>query len=160
MSLPGARPPAPQCRLWQRLGDDGLTRAAERGLREHAAGLRTRRTHGVDEALGRRAMAAAGRSPEQGRAVAHVTGAGGLALVVGYVRTGKSRMLRAALSGIAAEGLELGSGIRSRTFASCEHAWGQERERLRRGDVLVIDEVGMVGTRQMERVEGQQFQVR
>ena len=112
-------------------------------------------------------MAAAGLSPEQGRAVAHVTGAGGLALVVGYAGTGKSRMLGAAreaweaagyrvrgaaLSGIAAEGLEAGSGIRSRTLASLEHAWGRERERLQRGDVLVIDEAGMVGTRQMERV--------
>jgi ATP-dependent exoDNAse (exonuclease V) alpha subunit len=58
----------------------------------------------------------------------------------------------AALSGIAAEGLEAGSGIRSRTLASLEHAWGRERELLQRGDVLVIDEAGMVGTRQMERV--------
>ena len=37
-------------------------------------------------------------------------------------------------------------------MASLEHAWGRERERLQRGDVLVIDEAGMVGTRQMERV--------
>jgi ATP-dependent exoDNAse (exonuclease V) alpha subunit len=31
----------------------------------------------------------------------------------------------AALSGIAAENLEGGSGIQSRTIASLEHAWGQ-----------------------------------
>lgn len=162
--------------LLVRLGTDGRgeerftsasMRAAEQRLREHAAGLGARRRHGVDEALGTRAVALAGLSPEQGRAVAHVTGAGGLALVVGYAGTGKSRMLGAAreaweaagyrvrgaaLSGIAAEGLEAGSGIRSRTLASLEHAWGRERERLQRGDVLVIDEAGMVGTRQMERV--------
>src|SRR3546814_1122504 len=58
----------------------------------------------------------------------------------------------AAPSGIAAEGLENGSGIASRTIASLEHQWGKGREQLMSGDVLVIDEAGMVGTRQMERV--------
>ena len=58
----------------------------------------------------------------------------------------------AALSGIAAEGLENGSGIASRTIASMEHGWSQGREMLGPRDVLVIDEAGMVGTRQMERV--------
>ena len=58
----------------------------------------------------------------------------------------------AALSGIAAEGLEHGSGIGSRTLASLEHQWGQDRERLTDRHVLVIDEAGMVGTRQLERV--------
>ena len=58
----------------------------------------------------------------------------------------------AALSGIAAEALEGGSGINSRTIASLEHAWGQGREQLTKRDVLVIDEAGMVGSRQMERV--------
>jgi ATP-dependent exoDNAse (exonuclease V) alpha subunit len=56
------------------------------------------------------------------------------------------------LSGIAAENLESGSGIASRTIASMEHGWGQGRELLTARDVLVIDEAGMVGTRQMERV--------
>ncbi len=57
-----------------------------------------------------------------------------------------------ALSGIAAEGLENGSGIASRTIASLEHGWAQGRDLLGPRDVLVIDEAGMVGTRQMERV--------
>eukprot|EP01035_Chromulina_nebulosa_P057393 gene57393-78631_t len=58
----------------------------------------------------------------------------------------------AALSGIAAEGLENGSGIASRTIASMEHGWAQGRDLLTARDVLVIDEAGMVGTRQLERV--------
>src|SRR3546814_16378224 len=58
----------------------------------------------------------------------------------------------AALSGIAAEGLEHGSGIASRTIASLEHAWAQGSDLLTARDVHVIDKEGMVGTRPMERV--------
>src|SRR3546814_17689372 len=61
----------------------------------------------------------------------------------------------AALSGIAAENLEGGSGIQSRTIAGLEHAWGQGREQLGPTDVLVVDEAGMLGSRQMERVLSQ-----
>jgi hypothetical protein len=57
-----------------------------------------------------------------------------------------------ALSGIAAENLEGGSGIASRTIASMEHGWAQGLDMLTSRDVLVIDEAGMVGTRQLERV--------
>ena len=64
-------------------------------------------------------------------------------------------MRGAALSGIAAENLEGGSGIASRTIASLEHAWGQGREQLGPKDVLVVDEAGMIGSRQMERVLSQ-----
>jgi hypothetical protein len=35
-----------------------------------------------------------------------------------------------------------------------EHGWSQGREMLGPRDVLVIDEAGMVGTRQLERVGG------
>ena len=88
-------------------------------------------------------------------------------IVVGHAGTGKSAMLGVArevwetagyevrgvtLSGIAAENLESGSGIASRTIASMEHGWHQGRDLLTTRDVLVIDEAGMVGTRQLERV--------
>ena len=66
--------------------------------------------------------------------------------------TGPDQVRGAALSGIAAENLEGGSGIRSRTIASLEHGWAQGRDQLTRNDVLVLDEAGMIGTRQMERV--------
>jgi Ti-type conjugative transfer relaxase TraA len=106
-------------------------------------------------------------SGEQADALAHVTDGRDLSIVVGYAGTGKSAMLGVArgaweaagyevrgvaLSGIAAENLESGSGIASRTIASMEHGWGQGRELLTARDVLVIDEAGMVGTRQLELV--------
>ncbi|WP_314715376.1 Ti-type conjugative transfer relaxase TraA [Sphingobium yanoikuyae] len=106
-------------------------------------------------------------SGEQRAAFEHVTGDRDLSIVVGYAGTGKSAMLGVAreawersgyevrgvaLSGIAAEGLENGSGIASRTIASMEYGWANGRDLLTSRDVLVIDEAGMVGTRQMERV--------
>jgi Ti-type conjugative transfer relaxase TraA len=96
-----------------------------------------------------------------------MTGKEGLASVVDYAGSGKSAMLEVAreaweaegytvwgatLSGIAAENLESGSGIAARTLASLEHQWEQGRDVLTSRDVLVIDEAGMIGSRQMERV--------
>ena len=106
-------------------------------------------------------------SSEQAEALAQVTDGRDLGVVVGYAGTGKSAMLGVAreaweatgykvrgvaLSGIAAENLESGSGIASRTIASMEHGWGRGRDVLTSRDVLVIDEAGMVGTRQLERI--------
>ena len=104
---------------------------------------------------------------EQKQALEHVTKRPGLSLVVGYAGAGKSAMLGvareaweaagytvrgAALSGIAAENLEGGSGIASRTIASLEHSWARDRDRLTAHDMLVIDEAGMIGSRQLGRV--------
>ncbi|MFH1558564.1 MAG: Ti-type conjugative transfer relaxase TraA [Pseudomonadota bacterium] len=104
---------------------------------------------------------------EQVDAVHHVTSDGAISAVVGLAGAGKStllaaarvawerdgrRVLGAALAGKAAEGLEDSSGIASRTLASWELAWAKERDRLNRGDVLVIDEAGMVSSQQMARV--------
>ncbi|MBB4277846.1 Ti-type conjugative transfer relaxase TraA [Rhizobium mongolense] len=104
---------------------------------------------------------------EQVDAVRHVTGDSALAAVVGFAGTGKStlldaarvgwasegrRVIGAALAGKAAEGLEDSSGIKSRTLASWELAWADGRDKLGRGDVLVIDEAGMVSSKQMARV--------
>ena len=57
----------------------------------------------------------------------------------------------AALSGKAADGLKESSGIDSRTLASLELSWQNGYEPIGRGDVLVIDEAGMIGTRQLSR---------
>ena len=120
-----------------------------------------------DAALARAAARGLVLSGEQADALAHVTDGRDLGVVVGYAGTGKSAMLGVAreaweaagyevrgvaLSGIAAENLESGSSITSRTIASLEHGWQQGRDLLTARDVLVIDEAGMVGTRQLERV--------
>lgn len=145
---------------------------AEQRLQRAAALMAERERHTVSEsgregALARAADRGLELSGEQRAAFDHATDKRGLSVVVGYAGTGKSAMLGvareawesagltvrgAALSGIAAEGLENGSGIASRTIASMEHGWAQGRDLLTARDVLVIDEAGMVGTRQMERV--------
>ncbi len=157
-------------------GDDRFTSRAmietEQRLERATAALDARRNHGVADRHRELALASAsGRgldlSTEQRGALEHVTSARGISNVIGYAGTGKSAMLGvareaweaagyqvqgAALSGIAAEGLEHGSGIGSRTLASLEHQWANDRERLTDKHILVIDEAGMVGTRQLERV--------
>jgi len=144
----------------------------EQRLQRVADMMAQRDRHGVDIERQNAAFADAAErglvlSGEQKSAFEHVTKSQGLSVVIGYAGTGKSAMLGvaraawesagynvrgAALSGIAAEGLENGSGIASRTIASFEHQWGKGREQLTSRDVLVIDEAGMVGTRQMERM--------
>jgi Ti-type conjugative transfer relaxase TraA len=141
-----------------------LLDAADRLVRDRGVKVPTTSLQGGQDVAGTTALVL-GR--EQQAALAHITGGKSLAIVVGYAGTGKSAMLGvareawecggyevrgAALSGIAAEGLENGSSIASRTIASMEHGWSQGRDMLTSRDVLVIDEAGMVGTRQMERV--------
>ncbi len=163
------------------LGKDGrgedrfTTRAmieAEQRLHRAADLMAERERHEVNDRDREAALARAEQrglvlSSEQADALAHVTNGRDLGIVVGYAGTGKSAMLGVAreaweasgfevrgvaLSGIAAENLESGSGIASRTIASIEHGWAQGRDMLTSRDVLVIDEAGMVGTRQLERV--------
>ena len=144
----------------------------EQRLERSTAALAERSGHGLTAATLDRAIAAAASEglklgSEQEAALRNISGNRDLAIVTGYAGTGKSAMLRvardgweqagyrvqgAALSGIAAENLESGSGISSRTIASLEHQWAQGREQLGTNDVLVIDEAGMIGSRQMERV--------
>ena len=163
------------------LGQDGRSQdrftsrdmiAVEDRLHRASAVMAERRAHRVSELDQRRALARAEQrglvlSGEQKVAFEHVTQANDLGVVVGYAGTGKSALLGVArgawedagyrvqgvaLSGIAAENLEGGSGIASRTIASLEHQWSQGRELLDARDVLVIDEAGMIGSRQMERL--------
>ncbi len=105
-------------------------------------------------------------SAEQETAIRHVLTSGQLSCVIGLAGAGKSTMLSAArhawekqglqvigaaLSGKAADGLESASGIESRTLASLEYSWKNGYNLLTRNSVLVIDEAGMVGTKQLAR---------
>jgi Ti-type conjugative transfer relaxase TraA len=144
----------------------------EQRLERATVTLAERSAHSIPAAAHDRAIAAAGMrglvlGEEQEAALRHITRGGDLASIVGYAGTGKSALLGVAreaweeagyrvqglaLSGIAAENLESGSGIASRTIASLEHQWAQGRELLSPDTVLVIDEAGMIGSRQMERI--------
>ena len=143
--------------------EEALARnAATLAASNHAIGRRD-----VEQAVAAAAHGGLVLGREQRAALDHVAKPAGLSLVLGYAGAGKSAMLGvareaweaagytvrgAALSGIAAENLESGSGIASRTIASLEHAWARDRDRLTHRDVLVVDEAGMVGTRQLQRV--------
>ena len=159
-----------------RRGEDRFTTramiAAEQRLHRVAKVLAEKQRHDVRNADRQAALARAAQrglvlSREQVDALTQITTGRDLGIVVGHAGTGKSAMLGVAreaweasgyrvrgvaLSGIAADGLQSGSGIASRTIASLEHGWANDRDHLTARDVLVIDEAGMVGTRQLERV--------
>lgn len=143
-------------------GNERFTTVSMRGAEEamvRNADALARASHRVSSfAVERAVRASAGcgmvLGTEQRRALEHVTKAPGLSLIVGYAIAGKSAMLGvareaweaagytvrgAALSGVAAENLEGGSGIASRTIACLEHGGARDRDRLGSRDVLVID---------------------
>jgi ATP-dependent exoDNAse (exonuclease V) alpha subunit/predicted mannosyl-3-phosphoglycerate phosphatase (HAD superfamily) len=106
-------------------------------------------------------------SQEQHFALKQILEPSRLACVVGLAGSGKSTMLATAkdawerqgikvhgavLSGKAVDGLEKASGIKSRTLASLEASWENGFEPIEKGEVLVVDEAGMVGTRQLQRI--------
>jgi ATP-dependent exoDNAse (exonuclease V) alpha subunit len=106
-------------------------------------------------------------SDEQVAACEHLLAPNQLSCVVGLAGAGKSTLLSvareawerqgfdvygAALAGKAADSLQSASGISSRTLASLEASWKSGYEPVGSGSVVVIDEAGMVGTRQLARV--------
>lgn len=122
----------------------------------------------IDQALDRQdvMLGGSGLTDEQRTAVRHITSANQIAAVIGFAGAGKSTMLSAAreaweaqgyrvhgaaLAGKAAEGLTTSSGIAARTLASWEYGWSRGRNELGGNDILVIDEAGMVASRQLAR---------
>ena len=109
-------------------------------------------------------------SKEQEAAVEYITQSKGIASIVGYAGTGKTHMLDTAkevrersgyrvrgatLSGIAAQGLERGARIESRTVARRLVDWENGRDQLGKKDILVVDEAGMLGTKDVARIVGE-----
>lgn len=145
--------------------------AVEQSMADSADRMADSRTFGVGPQHTERALAERPfLSGEQSQAVHHLAGPERIGAVVGMAGAGKSTMLGAArqaweaegyrvmgaaLAGKAAEGLEESSGIASRTLASWERSWERGRDSLDPRSVLVIDEAGMVGSRQLSRVLAQ-----
>ena len=103
-------------------------------------------------------------SDEQKAAIERIAGPARIAAVVGRAGAGKTTMMKAAreawelagyrvvggaLAGKAAEGLEKEAGIESRTLASWELRWNRGRDGLDDKTIFVMDEAGMVASKQM-----------
>jgi Ti-type conjugative transfer relaxase TraA len=105
---------------------------------------------------------------EQSAALSHITEkAGAITALAGMAGTGKTQLLRAAreaweaegftvlggaIAGKAARGLQDGAGIESTTIAKILYDLDTGKRELTDRTVLVLDEAGMVGTRDMGRL--------
>ncbi|WP_436912801.1 MobF family relaxase [Acinetobacter schindleri] len=105
---------------------------------------------------------------EQQRAFEHITiEAGGIKIVQGMAGTGKGFLLGvahiaweqqgldvrgAALAAKAAQGLQESTQIQSQTLHSLIHQLNTKKTELTNSTVLVIDEAGMIGSRQLMQV--------
>ncbi|AMN56369.1 Dtr system oriT relaxase (plasmid) [Labrenzia sp. CP4] len=122
-------------------------------------------SHGVDERSRAAVLSKIQQlSDEQRVAIERITADERMASVVGRAGAGKTTMMKAArqvwesngyhvagaaLAGKAAEGLEKEAGIASRTLASWQLSWARGEGLPDRKTVFVIDEAGMVDSRQM-----------
>ena len=137
----------------------------EAGMASRAIWLSRRSSHGVHNSVLEKTFARHERlSAEQRVAIEHVAGGARIVAIVGRAGAGKTTTMKAAreaweaagyrvvggaLAGKAAEGLSSEAGIASRTLSSWELRWQQDRDRLDGKTVFVLDEAGMVSSRQM-----------
>ena len=141
--------------------------ALEKQMVETAEVLTARDSHQVTEAALEAARAARTLTDQQDQAMQHITAPGGAACLIGMAGAGKSYLLGAAreaweksgyevrgaaLAGKAAAGLEEGSDIKSQTIHSLLAEIAESKTELTAKTVLVIDEAGMVGSRQTARL--------
>lgn len=150
-----------------------LMLALEKDLVERAVSGARNYAHSVDRQRAEAAIRTFGLGREQGEALRHITiRSGTVSVVEGLAGTGKSTLLKAAriawesdgfnvvgcsTSGKAAEGLQVSSGIRSRTIASLLLQWGRSNPNvppLNRKSILVVDEASMVGTKVLSELYG------
>jgi Ti-type conjugative transfer relaxase TraA len=139
----------------------------ERGAVTRAKRLADDAAYRVDASATATALKARSLSEEQRTALEHLTAAPRLRVLEGLAGTGKSYLLgaareawevggyevrAAALAGKAAKGLQEGSGIRAQTLHSLLNDLKTGRDRLTDRTVLVIDEAGMIGSRQFARL--------
>ncbi len=145
----------------------------ESSMVRQAQNLRDRADHGIDNKTIDSALAEFTKekgfslSAEQEAAVRAITSAGDLKMVRGAAGSGKSTMaeaakiawqkqgysvIGAALSGKAAAGLQDGSGIESRTIHRTLFEIEKGNLNINNKTVIVIDEAGMIGSRQMQKL--------
>jgi Ti-type conjugative transfer relaxase TraA len=140
-------------------------RAINRSVARHDAWVGIARPRMLDRAIARRSL-----TDEQAVMVRRLTGSGaGVEVVVGKAGTGKTYALDAArdaweASGVRVTGvalaaraaleLQTSAGIRSTTLTRLlgQVDDGRDGSPLQPGSVLVVDEAGMVGTRQLARL--------
>ncbi|MBB5538775.1 Ti-type conjugative transfer relaxase TraA [Rhizobium giardinii] len=137
----------------------------EAEMANRAIWLSRQSSHGIREQVLETTFARHARlSDEQKTAIEHVAGPARIAAIVGRAGAGKTTMMKAAreawelagyrvvggaLAGKAAEGLEKEAGIQSHTLASWELRWNRGRDSLDAKTIFVIDEAGMVASKQM-----------
>jgi len=101
---------------------------------------------------------------EQRTAIRYLVDGQSIAVVVGRAGTGKTSMLKVvaeiwkdagytvlggALAGKAAEGLQNGAHIQSRTLASWQYRWDVGKDQFDSKTIFVLDEAGLVASKQM-----------
>ena len=134
-------------------------------MAKQAIHLSTTGSFGVSEKIKSEIIAAHPiMSDEQRAGIERLTGDERISAIVGRAGAGKTTMMKAAreawekagynvrgaaLAGKAAEGLEKEAGIPSRTLASWQLQWENGNLLLDRNSVFVIDEAGMVSSKQM-----------
>ena len=137
----------------------------EHDLIERATRLSKSQYHKLDPRKFDFVLASRTLNEEQLAAFEYILSGNNLSFVVGFAGTGKSYLMDAvreayeakgysvlgtALSGRATDGLMQSANIESRTIARFLIDWENGRAQLTDKTVLIIDEIGMVGTRQMQ----------
>jgi len=156
---------------WHRLGirftTEEMLRLEQRLIArcEHLA--KERDVFRLSESSRRTALQNAGLSEEQRRAFDHALDGGRTAIIQGAAGSGKSTLLQAVNGAYAAENvrvlgtalsqratreLENASGIPSWNVARLLHDLEAGKEHFDGNTVLVVDEAGMLGTRQLEEL--------
>jgi Ti-type conjugative transfer relaxase TraA len=139
----------------------------EKSMLDNARVMKSSKGHILEKGIINQTAMNYTMSEEQEKAFRNIAESGDISVMIGRAGTGKSYILGAvreayeaggyrvrglALSGIAAEGLQNESGIESTTIYKQLEDWGNERNVLSKDQILVIDEAGMVGTRQMHEI--------
>lgn len=134
---------------------------------KQSQGLADKALHQVDFDAREEKISEYKLTDNQAKAFRHITGDRDLACIIGYAGSGKSYMLGAAketwqgagytvvgmtLSAIAAQNLEGSSKIESHTVANRLTNWDNDRQKLTSNHVVVIDEAGMLGSRDLGRI--------